>query len=348
MTASIIVIDDYRAEENMSSSIVHDWARPSLVALGAALKHCAYQFVTVSPLTHKRINARPASGWAHDLCGIFGWSRPFTAGLAGDDILSLMRQAGVVETAEGALRSRVRAATLNGQLYFHSAFPTVATDAVFFGPDTYRFVRALSAAMATLEQPVTRAADIGCGAGPGAVTIALALPNAAVYAVDINPAALALTRVNAELAGASNLTAVESDLLRSVDGKFELIVSNPPYLMDGDQRAYRHGGGELGAGLSIAVVEEAIERLSPGGTLLLYTGVALVANADPFRHAVDPLLSAAGFAWTYEEIDPDVFGEELDEPAYAFADRIAAVWLRATKPLTHESQAAAQAAGEQP
>ena len=332
MTASIISIDDYRAEEEMPTPPVHDWAKPALVALGGVLKHRAYQFVTVSPLTHKRINARPASAWAHDLCGIFGWSRPFTPALAGDDILGLMRQAGVVEAANGALHSRLRASTLDGQLYFHSAYPTTAAEAVFFGPDTYRFVRALSAVIGALGHPVARAADIGCGAGPGAVTIALALPDAAVYAVDINPAALALTQVNAELAGANNLIAVESNLLRGVEGQFDLIVSNPPYLVDREQRAYRHGGGDLGAGLSIAVVDEAIARLAPGGTLLLYTGVALVANADPFRHAVEPLLTAAGFTWTYEEIDPDVFGEELDEPAYAFADRIAAVWLRASSP----------------
>ncbi len=65
---------------------------------------------------------------------------------------------------------------------------------------------------------------------------------------------------------------------------------------------------------------------------MLYTGVALVGKADPFRVAVEPLLQAAGFHWTYEEIDPDVFGEELERPGYEHVDRIAAVWLCATRP----------------
>jgi hypothetical protein len=37
-------------------------------------------------------------------------------------------------------------------------------------------------------------------------------------------------------------------------------------------------------------------------------------------------------AWDYREIDPDVFGEELDEAEYCRADRIAAVWLRVRQP----------------
>jgi hypothetical protein len=44
-----------------------------------------------------------------------------------------------------------------------------------------------------------------------------------------------------------------------------------------------------------------------------------------------PRLTAGDLAWTYEEIDPDVFGEELEAPAYRAADRIAAVVLNARK-----------------
>ena len=65
---------------------------------------------------------------------------------------------------------------------------------------------------------------------------------------DINQAALCMTRVNAALAGV-DVAAVESDLLSGVPGDFDLIVSNPPYLVDPGARAYRHGGGDLGAGI---------------------------------------------------------------------------------------------------
>jgi len=205
----------------------------------------------------------------------------------------------------------------------HSAFPTTKADSVFFGPDTYRFARAI---LARLDRPVRRAVDIGAGAGPGAILVARAYPGAEVFAADINPAALRMTRVNARLNGAA-VTAVESNLLSAIPGVFDLIVSNPPYLIDPGARAYRHGGGELGAGLSLAILDAALGRLAPGGMLILYTGAAIVNGIDPFHVAAAARLEGSGCGWTYEEIDPDVFGEELEHGVYTSADRIAAVVL---------------------
>ena len=73
-------------------------------------------------------------------------------------------------------------------------------------------------------------------------------------------------------------------------------------------------------------------RLAPGGTLLLYTGAVIVDGADAFRDTASCVLAGSDLDWTYAEIDPDVFGEELEAGAYARADRIAAVLLTATKP----------------
>ena len=325
MSAAIISFEEHRLDQVLPHGAASSEAKAALQALGAALKQHAYAFTAVTPLTQRRVNARLDAALAHDLPGIFGWNRPFKAAVPGPDLFALMLRAGVVPDGQDTPRATLRAATLGGQLYFHSSFPTTTTD-------TYRFVRAMRASLLTQSRPVRRAVDIGCGAGPGAVTIALAYPGAQVFAADINPAALVLAEVNAAIALASNVTPVNSNLLNHITGEFDLIVSNPPYLLDPDQRAYRHGGGDLGAGLSIAIVEQAIERLAPGGTLMLYTGVAIVASADPFRMAVEPLLQAAGFHWSYEEIDPDVFGEELEEIAYSACERIAAVWLCATKP----------------
>jgi methylase of polypeptide subunit release factors len=228
-------------------------------------------------------------------------------------------------------RCTLRASTLGPYLFFHSAFPTTESDAVFFGPDTYRFIRMLDAELATLAPRVCRAADIGCGAGPGAIAIAARSPQAEVFAVDINDAALQLTAVNAALAGADKVMPCNSNLLADVDGTFDLIISNPPYLVDRGQRAYRDGGGALGADLSLAIVDAALERLAPGGTLLMYTGVAVIHGDTPFLMDVTQRLEQVDCTWSYEEIDPDVFGEELDEPAYAMTDRIAAVWLKVRK-----------------
>lgn len=304
----------------------------ALLALGRALQDDGYQFVTSTPATHQRVNARPGNEWAETMIDVLGWSRPFREGVVTERLMALMREAGMLTPHANGWRSTLRASTLGNQLFFHSAYPTAATDAVFFGPDTYRFVRALNAELAALG-PVRRAVDIGCGAGPGAISIARMHPQAAVLAVDINDAALRMTALNAALADTTNVIPQNSNLLTAVEGNFDLIVANPPYLLDRDQRAYRHGGGELGSGLSLAIVDAASQRLAPGGTLLLYTGVAIVNGNDPFLQEVALRLDNADLAWQYEEIDPDVFGEELDEAAYACTDRIAAVWLKARKSL---------------
>ena len=298
-----------------------------LTALARAVQATGYDFVTPAPATHARVNARPDCGWAEDLRGVFGWSRPFRNGAVPPGIMEAMAAAGVLAPYRDGWRSLVRLSTLDGLLFLHSPYPTVEADAVFFGPDTYRFAQAIERVM---DRPVGRAVDIGCGAGPGAILIARDHPLASVFAVDINDSALRLTRANAALAGVS-VAAVNSDLLESVPGSFDLIVANPPYLVDPGARAYRHGGGDLGADLSLAILDAAVPRLAPGGTLMLYTGAAIVNGEDPLRDAAAARLAGSSLSWSYREVDPDVFGEELEGGAYANADRIAAVVLTARR-----------------
>lgn len=306
----------------------------ALLHLGQALRDRGYHFITPTPLTHERVNQRPENALADDLHGVFGWSRAFQHELLPGALFSLMDQAQVLEACGSRWRSKVRLSSLDGQLFLHSAFPTSASDAVFFGPDTYRFANAIRCHLNQHTGMIRRAVDIGCGSGAGAILTALARPQAEVLAVDINPEALRLTRINAALAGADNLRALHSDLLSAVDGEFDLILANPPYLIDADQRAYRHGGGPLGAGLSLAILDAALQRLAPGGTLLLYTGVAMLDNQDPFLTEVRRRLQGGAFSWTYREVDPDVFGEELLGGAYIKCDRIAAVVLEVTRPAS--------------
>ncbi len=296
-----------------------------LLQLARTVQSTGYAFTTPTPATHARVNVRSSSAWAQDLAGVFGWSRPFRESVVPPAILALMREAGVLVSSNAGLHSAVRLSSLDGLLFVHSAYPTMAADSVFFGPDTYRFSRAI---LAYLDKgaPVRRAVDIGCGAGPGAILVARAHPDAEVLAVDINPVALRMTQINAALAGV-RVTATESDLLSAVPDAFDLIVSNPPYLVDPDSRAYRHGGGPFGAGVSLAILDAALERLAPGGMLLLYTGAAIVNGADPFKTAAVAQIGGSGAVWTYDELDPDVFGEELGEGAYTATDRIAAVLL---------------------
>ncbi len=304
----------------------------ALLQLGKALKQLDYRHITVTPETHARVNARRNNEWATDLAGVFGWNRPFRAGAIPIQALELMQHAGIAVAYQDGWRSTLRASTLNDTLYFHGAWPTDAPDTVFFGPDTYRYTAAISQYLGVKRPSIRRTVDIGCGAGPGAVELALRLPDAEVLAVDINDAALRLTRINASLAGATIQTK-RSNLLANVEGNFDLMVANPPYMLDAAARTYRYGGGPLGAGLSLDIINTALRRLNPGGTLLLYTGSAIVNGQDLFRREAAEALQN-NCTWHYCEIDPDVFGEELESESYGTTDRIAAVLLLATMPAT--------------
>lgn len=322
-------------------TLLHDWqTNPTedhpLVRLGRLLQHAGYAFTTISPPSHRRVNAREHNAAASDLRGVFGWNRPFDGALLEPEMLHLMDSAGILLTDGARYRSALRASTLGGQLYFHSAYPTHDVDSVFFGPDTYRYQQVIDTALANSPPaPVRRAADIGCGAAPGAVIVARHYPQAEVWGVDINPRALALAAVNVRVAGLENVQLARSDLLAALDGEFDLIVSNPPFMVDDDQRTYCHGGGSLGEGLSLSIVACAIKRLAPGGQLVLYTCVAMIDGSDPFMESCRAMLAAAGEAWNwhYQETDPDVFGGELGDDLHARTDRIAAVTLIIRRPL---------------
>jgi release factor glutamine methyltransferase len=101
-------------------------------------------------------------------------------------------------------------------------------------------------------------------------------------------------------------------------------VSNPPYLVDPAARAYRHGGPR-GFDLSLRIAEESLDRLAPRGRLILYTGTPVVDGHDQFLEALSKSFAARAQPFCYEEIDPDVFGEELAGETYGHADRLAAV-----------------------
>jgi SAM-dependent methyltransferase len=304
----------------------------ALRLLGTFLKDSGYTFTTITPATHQRVNARPENARARSPRDVFGWSRPFGPGVLPEPVVELMDAAGVLARDGDTWRSLVRFSSYDGELFVHSAFPTTAADAVFLGPDTYRMADAAAAHVEARAHPVRRAVDIGCGTGAGAITVAKRAPGAEVLAVDINDTALRFARVNTELARTPGVRPCRSDLLDDVDGDFDLIISNPPFMIDPAGRAYRHGGGEHGHELSLAVIDAAAKRLEPAGSLVLFSGTGIVDGHDPFRAAAAERLDGTDLTWSYREVDPDVYGEELDGPAYSHAERIAVVVLTAVRP----------------
>jgi methylase of polypeptide subunit release factors len=293
-----------------------------LAKLGQSLREARYAFVTPTPETHRRVVAR--GGEARDLRDVFGWNRPFAPDVLPPRLLSLLEKAGGIERSGALLRSRVRFSSLGSLLLAHSAYPTTEHDAVFLGPDTYRFASFLEARAPARAGAV---ADVGCGTGAGGLL--LVRRAASVVLLDVNPLALRFARANCELNGLS-AGVEQSDVLSGAAGPLDLIIANPPYLSDALRRAYRDGGGDLGTGLSVRIVREALERLTPGGRLLLYTGTPVVGGEHVLWRQLAPLLD--GIHHDYRELDPDVFGEELDRPPYTGVDRIAVVGLEAVRP----------------
>jgi SAM-dependent methyltransferase len=300
-------------------------ADAALLDLLRCLRRVGYQFVTPTPATHGRLRERRAREQARSLRDVFGWSMPFAPGLLPDAMADCLAQSGMLAEEEGLLLSNVRVSGLHDDLYLHSAYPTEAEDSVFFGPDSYRFADLVAAELARMPPgPEARIADVGTGAGIGAIIAAKACPQARVIATDVNPKALRFARINAAGAGAT-IETLEASGLQGVAAPVDMAMLNPPYIIDEEGRTYRHGGGMHGGEVSLDLTVEAMDLLAPRGRVLLYTGSAIIDGEDPLCQALERETRRRGFALHYREIDPDVFGEELEKPHYKDVERIALI-----------------------
>jgi hypothetical protein len=301
----------------------------ALVELLAWLAGQDYRFVTVNQSTHRTVLDRPEKARGRTLRDVFGWNTPFAA-QDFPEAVRLLEQAGALEgRPDGLCKSGVRAASVGDQLFVHSAFPTEQEDSVFLGPDTYRFANLIEAELEPGEQ-LGSVLDIGAGAGVGGLAAAGLCRVGRLVLTDVNGKALRLAGVNARHAGVQ-AELVETSGLDGVEGPFDLILANPPFIAGQRGRTYRDGGDMHGAGISLDWVKAGLAALRPGGRLIVYTGSAIVEGEDPFREAVQMAAQAAGCGLRYREIDPDIFGGELKREAYRDVERIAAVGLVATR-----------------
>lgn len=307
----------------------HGCAMPSpadtaLERLLSRLEALGYAFVTPTPATHACVLARPGRETARDLRDALGWSLPFAAGSLDPEIEALLAEANMLAERDGLCRSRIRVSSLRGRIFIHSAYPTSEADAVFFGPDSYRFADLVAAELGNAQPAPARIIDIGAGAGVGAIVAGGLCSGADLTMTDINARALRFAAINARAAGIE-IAARHGRDLAGAQGPFDIALANPPYMIDSAARAYRDGGAMLGALVSLDIARAAAAALAPGGRLILYTGSAIVDGEDRLRAGLEDIAARAGLALRYRELDPDVFGEELGTAAYAEVDRIAAV-----------------------
>jgi len=144
-------------------------------------------------------------------------------------------------------------------------------------PETEELVEFLKS---EIRNPKSEILDVGTGSGVIALSFAAKFPEAEIYAVDISEDALELARENAARLGLSDRVRFSrSNLLQDVDGTFDLIVANLPYIATQDRhtlsREVLHDphvalfGGAYGEEFVRELIAQAPARLHPGGTLAL-------------------------------------------------------------------------------
>ena len=163
-------------------------------------------------------------------------------------------------------------------------------------PETELIVEVACEILADEAAPAT-IADVGTGSGCVAIAIARERPRVNVVATDVEEAAIAVARHNAGRLGVGGRLAFRhTDLLDEVEGPFDLIVSNPPYVRDGERTDIQpevrfEPADALYAGADgLDVIRRLIpmsgSRLTRGGTLVFEFGFG---QAD----AVAELISSA-------------------------------------------------------
>ena len=190
-------------------------------------------------------------------------------------------------------------AHLTGTREFWSKEFMVSANVLIPRPETELLVE-LALKLMPPGQPA-HIADLGTGSGAIAVTLALELPKANITALDISTGALQIAEANAARLGARNVRFVHSDWFADLpsEERFDLIVSNPPYIAEGDPHLTQGDvrfeprlaltSGPDGLGAIRRIVKEAPIRLNPGGWLLFEHGYDQAGRAGE-------LLLADGFA----------------------------------------------------
>ena len=151
-----------------------------------------------------------------------------------------------------------------------------------------------------------RVADVGTGSGALAVALAIRCPQAEIWATDTSRAACLVARVNIRRHGLDGRVFVRNgDLLEPVDGRFDLIVANLPYVPAGTAASNPELAGEPfdaafapGDGLDPyrRLAAAARERLSTDGLLLLQLHRRVVAARRTDLSAFAAALRAGGAA----------------------------------------------------
>jgi release factor glutamine methyltransferase len=177
-------------------------------------------------------------------------------------------------------------------------------------PETEHLVEKALALAVGFERP--RIVDVGTGSGAIAVALAHHLPYAQIAALDISRQALEIARASADSNGvASRVRFLQSDLLASVaDERFEMVVSNPPYVPTADRDSLSVEVREHEPALALFAGADGLDvyrRLTPAAFSVLEAGGFLILEIGYGQsEAIAALMAGARFH--HIEFMPDLQG----------------------------------------
>lgn len=195
-----------------------------------------------------------------------------------------------------------------GRTEFYGLPFRVTRDVLIPRPETEHLVEKAIALAAQYERP--RIVDVGTGSGAIAVALAHALPQARITAIDLSSGALDVARDNAMLNGtAANLRLLQGDLLAAVAGeRFDLVVSNPPYVPGADRSSLAVEVREYEPELALFAGADGLDvyrRLIPAACAVLESGGRILLEIGYGQSPlVGALLESSGF--TQIDFVPDL------------------------------------------
>ncbi|WP_341213628.1 peptide chain release factor N(5)-glutamine methyltransferase [uncultured Limimaricola sp.] len=184
---------------------------------------------------------------------------------------------------------------LTGSRAFYGRRFKVTRDVLDPRPETETLIEA------ALSEPFGHVLDLGVGSGCILLTLLAEMPDARGIGVDVSEAACAVARENAHALGLDDRVHISvSDWMSRVEGVFDLVVSNPPYIARSEMadlapevRDWEPAGaltdGADGLSCYRAILDGATDVLAPGGRLVMELGAGQA-------EAVGTLAVARGFA----------------------------------------------------
>ncbi|BCT69326.1 peptide chain release factor N(5)-glutamine methyltransferase [Nitrosospira sp. NRS527] len=199
-------------------------------------------------------------------------------------------------------------AYLTGKREFYSLGFTVTPAVLIPRPETELLVD-MALALIPPDLP-WKILDLGTGSGAIALAIAKHRPLTDISAVDFSANALTVAKTNACELGVKNVRFIEADWFDGFNGEiFNLIVSNPPYIADGDPHLTR-GDLRFEPRMALAAEGEALDCIrsiiAAAPTHLVEDGALLLEHGYDQAEACRRLLSEAGFKRVFSR--PDLAG----------------------------------------